>query len=334
MKIIGNDSETTCFLRNDLIVLDKNVVYFELEKINNCSLIDAYKILYYRRKFNSGFFYLYCDGIFKNSPKYLQKIEAEKRWTNCVFIENIIAQYLIQKKYIRKDENWIYIGQHEFSGYRIIVGHGRGIILSRFLNDDIQQEIKSTLLYLRRIKVLDLKTFSSTNDISDAMTLDLSNILRYAENDYELYPISKRNRALILNSIGTFLLAVIVVLFGVFGHNIYELHKQKIKPSSRQIIENENLQLKVNWQNVSTMKSILENLNDNLDWKKIHDFCNANKIKVQKLFIEKGVIKIKTSLPVKVLEQLKKNCKIEYHITSDYKELGVDPTAEAVIWVK
>lgn len=329
MKIIGEKKEIQKFSK-DIFVLDKNVVNFSLEKIENCSIIEAYKILYYKRKYTEDFFKLYWNKIWKNSPKYLQKIEIRNRWKKYILIENLIAEYLIKNKEISCEDDWMYVGFHEFSGYRIIVGHGRGIILSRFIPEDIFREIEATKLYLKRLNISEFKFFSTAEEISTAKIFDLDEIFNFAEINSDVKPIFENDHRILLGALWAILSFLLVICF-FYTYELMNYHFD-VKNSDNKISD-KNMSVYVNSKNYKDLKSLLQNLEDNLQWEKIDEFCKQNQIKIEQLKVVEDFAKIKTTISLEKLKMMK-NVKIDYSINSDYEELGTEQIVEAVIWLK
>ena len=89
----------------------------------------------------------------------------------------------------------------------------------------------------------------------------------------------------------------------------------------------------VNSKNYKDLKSLLQNLEDNLQWEKIDEFCKQNQIKIEQLKVVEDFAKIKTTISLEKLKMMK-NVKIDYSINSDYEELGTEQIVEAVIWLK
>ena len=329
MKIIGEFQETVHPYR-DITILDKNVATFSLEKLNNCSIIDAFKILRYKKNFSKDFFCLYWNGIFKNSPKYLQKIEIRDRWKNYVLMENLIAEYLLKNKKISSDDSWIYTGCHEFSGNRIIAGRGRGIVLSRFLQDDIFKETKSTKMYLRRLEICDLKIFSTIENFPDAEFIKTQDILDFAEKNSSIKPIFKSD----IDAINFILWMIIFVLSLVFAYFSYEINNRQLnfkKLSGK--ISNENISLYLSRNNYESLKTLIDSMDDTIRWNKIAEFCKQNQIKIYQLEIVKNFAKLRTKISLEKLKKLK-DIKSEYSVNSEYEQLGTDQTVEATLWIK
>ncbi len=329
MNIIGENQKHHKFSRNDLVVLDKNVAVFSVERLQNCSIIEAVKILRYKRKYSEDFFHLYWHNFFKNSPKYLQKIVIQDRWKNYVLIENIIAEYL-NKKEVNFTDEWVYVGLHDWSGYRIIVGCGPAIIFSRFIPKNIVKEFEDTKVYLKRLHVHSPKIFSSIDDIENAKFLNIDDILDFAEKNNSIKPIFEKDKRIITYS----LLIVICVLTFMVSLNFYDILKQDYFPKNRNNkIQNENFSVYMTSKNYDQLMQLLLNLNDNLQWNKISEFCKQNNIKIQSLKIDNYFAKIKTKLSLKKIKKLK-TVKIDYVTDSTYEKLGLDQSVEAIIWLK
>lgn len=329
MKIIGEYLETAYPYR-DITILDKNVVTFSLEKLNNCSFIEAFKILRYKQKFSKDFFCLYWNGISKKSPKYLQKIEIRDRWKNYVLVENLIAEYLLKTKKISFGDNWIYIGCHDFSGNRIITGTGRGIILSRFLHNDIFKETENTKIYLKRLDICDSKIFSNIGDFPDAELIQLQDVLDFAEKNSSIKSIFNRD----FKIFDFVLWTTICILSLVFSYLSYEMQNRRLnykKLSGK--ISDENISLYLTRNNYESLKTLLDSMDDTICWNKIGKFCKENQIKIYRLEISSDFAKIKTKISLDKLRKLK-DIKVEYNSNSEYEQLGTDQIVEATLWIK
>lgn len=329
MNIIGEAKKHQKFLREDLVVLDKNVTEFSMEQLQNCSLIEALKILHYKTKYGSDFYHLYWCGVFKNSPKYLQKIVIRNRWKSYVLIENIIAEYLIKKE-IKFTDEWIYVGWHDWSGYRIIVGCGPSIILSRFIPKNIVEEFEKTKQFLKRLHVNSPLIFSTIEDIESAKLLDIEDILNFAEKNDSIKPIFEKDQKILTY----FLWMIIFVLVAMISYNSYEIFKQDYHPKNQNNkIQNKNFSVYMTPKNYDSLMHLLTNLDDNLNWNKISEFCEQNDIKIHSLKLDRDFAKIKTKLSLKKIKKMK-NIKIEYTDNSSYEKLGFDQIVEALIWLK
>lgn len=329
MNIIGENQKHQKFLREDLIVLDKNVKEFSVDRLQNCSLIDALKILHYKTKYGSDFYHLYWRGVLKNSPKYLQKITIRNRWKNYVLIENIITEYLIKKEINFTDE-WIYVGWHDWSGYRIIAGCGPSIILSRFVPKNIVEEFEKTKQYLRRLQINSPLIFSTIEDIESAKLLDLEEVLNFAENNDSIKPIFEKDQKILTY----FLWIIILILIAMISYSSYKIFKQDYHQKNfSNKIQTENFSVYMTYKNYDSLMQLLTNLNDNLNWNKISEFCEQNNIKIHSLMLDHNFAKIKTKLSLKKIKKMR-TFKVEYVKNSSYEKLGFDRIIEAVIWLK
>lgn len=356
MNIIGEKQNHQKFSRNDLVVLDKNVAEFSVERLQNCSMYEALKILRYKIKYSTNFHHLYWNNfftsslkrifrstsknslkhifhnLFKHSPKYLQKIVIRDRWKNYVLIENIIADYLVRKEVNFTDE-WIYIGRHDWSGYRIIVGCGPAIILSRFIPKNIVQELENTKLYLKRLQINSPKIFSTTDSIDDTENtkfLNIDDVLNFAEQQNNIKPIFQDKR----DWLHCFLWIIIFILAFMTCCNSYKIYNQNYQPENRNNkIKTEDFSVYMTSKNYDQLINLLTNLNDNLNWNKISKFCKQNNIKIQALKIDNHFAQIKAELSLKKIKKLK-NIKIDYATNSSYEKLGSDRNVEAVLWLK
>lgn len=329
MNIIGEIKKHQKFSREDLIILDKNVAEFSTEQLQNCSIIEAAKIFRYKTKYGSDFYHLYWHGILKSSPKYLQKIAIRNRLKNYVLIENIIADYLIKKEINFTDE-WIYVGWHEWSGYRIIVGCGPSIILSRFIPKNIVEEFEKTKQYLKRLRINSPLVFSTIEDIESAKLLNIDEILNFAEKNDSIKPIFEKDRKILI----CFLWIIIFILVVMVSYNSYEIFNQDYHHKNRSNkIQNKNLSVYMTSKNYDSLMQLLTNMNDNLNWNKISEFCEHNNIKIYALKLDRDFAKIKTKLSLAKIKEMK-NIKVEYVKDSSYEKLGSDQIVEAVIWLK
>ncbi|MDR0678548.1 MAG: hypothetical protein LBF44_03370, partial [Holosporaceae bacterium] len=141
-------------------ILDIDKIDFFWEKLSNCSLWDAYKILSCQKKAlfpNEKAFLVKKDrlNIWGKSNFYIQKIilpENLSRAENFFLAENVVEALCNEISRIDEQTWWIYAANHSSGCLRIIAGLGKGIILSRFLSvdSDISSEISKTIMYLQR----------------------------------------------------------------------------------------------------------------------------------------------------------------------------------------
>ncbi len=329
MNILGEKHNQKKFSRENLIILDKNVAEFSVERLQNCSIFEAFKIFRYKMKYGADFYHLYWHSVLKRSPKYLQKIVIHNRWKSYVLIENLIADYLMQKE-IKFSDEWIYVGWHDWSGYRIIVGCGPAIVLSRFIPKNIVQELENTKRYLKRLRINFPKIFSSIEEIEDTKLITIDNLLNFAEQNNSMEPIFQKKH----NLLRYFLWIIVFILTSLVIHNFYEIYNQNYHPKNlNNKIKTENFSIYMSSKNYDPLMSFLTNLNDNLNWNKISKFCEQNDIKIQAMKLDHNFAKIKTELSLKKIKELS-NIKIDYATNSSYEKLGSDQIVEAVLWLE
>ncbi len=330
MKIIGEKYEVEKLSR-DIVILDKNVVEFRLEKIKNCSIINAYRIYLYKKKYSKDFFKLYWNNILSSSEKYLQCIIIRERWKNCILMENAIASYLIQNKKIGFNDDWVYIGYHEFTGNRIIVGHGKGIILSRFIDDDIYQEIENTKLYIKRLGMTYPKLFSTFKDLKNYNYVNFNEIISFINTNNNLLPIFSKNHRIL----EYFLYILISLLFVCLISIFIELKNYKSTsfyyPTK---INNDKINIKISENNYEQLNALLQALKDNIDFWKIDKFCKKYKLNIKQIELNQEVAKIIADVPLKILNQIKE-AKLEYATSNDFEKfLDENKNIEVKLWLK
>jgi hypothetical protein len=80
----------------------------------------------------------------------------------------------------------------------IIVGCGKGIILSRFISEDIFREVINTKRYLQRLKIDSVKMFSNIDDFSDADKIDLDDVFKFIDQKNSIRPLFEKNHSLLI----------------------------------------------------------------------------------------------------------------------------------------
>jgi hypothetical protein len=151
------------------IIIDNSIVDFQLEKLSNCSWIDAFRVLRCQKKlvpFPKWVFLLrprkpiFCG----KSNWYIQKnvIRSPNLLEDCglnngnafFLMEYIIAGLCHQLMDIEDESWWLYVADHCSSGIKIIAGIGNGILLSRILPSSaigqIDGKILQTIRFLKR----------------------------------------------------------------------------------------------------------------------------------------------------------------------------------------
>jgi hypothetical protein len=151
------------------VVLDLAGVDFSLEKLSNCSLWDAHRILHRQKAALSAeenAFLVPSDrrsfwSFYSRRTRRIQKISMKNcelfpqlwRKDGIFLMENVIAEFCRSRAALKEESWWLYAAKHPSVGVRIVAGVGRGIVLSRFLgrNDvDAPAEALKTIVYLKR----------------------------------------------------------------------------------------------------------------------------------------------------------------------------------------
>ncbi|MBE6447516.1 MAG: hypothetical protein E7015_03475 [Alphaproteobacteria bacterium] len=286
----------------DIFIVDKNIAEFSLESLNNCSIINALRVLYYKKKYNPDFFKLYCKDFSTDAKKYIQRIKISPHWKNCILIENVIAEYLYRKKTIIFQDNWLYVGHHETSGYRIIAGCGKGIILSRFISDDIFKEVINTKRYLRRLNVDEVKVFSNFHDFAEAQFVDLDDIFKMVDTDENITPVFTKN----YNVIVYLLYMIIVILLCWISYNINECYSydfSQFKLCNK--IKTKNICVIAKSDNFDQLSFYLQKMKQ-LKFAEISDICKKYHLNVASLEIGKSSAKIQIITTKEQLQVLQK----------------------------
>ena len=305
MMIKGETKNIKIFTR-DVFISDRNVAEFELEKLQKCSIANAIRILYYKRKYNDDFFQLHYQNIFSNSEKYIQRIKINDHWKKCILIESAFAEYFYQNNLVDYGENWMYVGLHETSFYRIIVGCGKGIILSRFISEDIFREVTNTKRYLQRLKIDSVKMFSNIDDFSDADKIDLDDVFKFIDKKNSIRPLFEKNHSLLIAMLYT------IICFLLFWIAI------TINQCSSYDFSQFKLFSKVNGKNISIINSTnkfnqisdcLEKMQQ-LQFSKISNICKKYNLNVRSISINKYEAKITITATKKQLQNLQKTFQI------------------------
>ncbi|MDR3155970.1 MAG: hypothetical protein LBT90_02615 [Holosporaceae bacterium] len=170
-------------LKEYKIIIDSNIIDFQLEKLSNCNWIDALKVLRCQKKLLLPQEWIFLippskQIFWKKSNRYIQKnilqspnflrdhgLDDEN---GCFLMEYIIG-YLCHGLIGIGDESWwLYVADHCSSGIKIVAGIGNGIIFSRILSSSvigyIEEEILRTIRFLKR--------FGFTSDMKILTTLD------------------------------------------------------------------------------------------------------------------------------------------------------------------
>ncbi len=246
-------------------------------------------------------------------------------------MENAIASYLIQNKKIEFNDDWMYIGYHEFSGNRIIVGHGKGIILSRFIDDDIYQEIDNTKLYIKRLGMTDPKLFSTFKDLQNYNRLDFNEIISFINTNNNLLPIFSKNYR-----VWEYLLYILISLLFIWLISIF-IELKSYKSTSFYYptkINNDKINIKISENNYEQLNALLQALQDNIDFWEIDKFCKKYQLNVRQIELNQEIAKIIANVPLKILNQIKE-AKVEYATSNDFEKFSDEnKNIEVKLWLK
>ncbi len=328
MNIIGENQEAQILSRK-VTILDKNVAEFSLEKIRNCSIIDAYKIYYWKTKYCSDFCKLYWKNLLSYSEKYIQCIRIRERWKNYILMENVVASYLRKIQNVKFNDDWMYVGYHQFSGYRVIVGHGDGIILSRFISDDIFREVENTKLYIRRLDIYKLKIFSTLEDWDNAKYINLNDVFDFVNNNEYIQPIFSKNYKILDSLFYVVILGLTIFLVNIVN-DIRYYNSQSFQRCSK--IESDAVKIKIVDNNYEQIIQLLTNMQNNIDFLKIENFCKKYNLKVKELEIDKNAAKIKVNISLKDLGKIKE-AKSDYIPIYNFEDFDNSKIVETNLWL-
>ncbi|MDR2723807.1 MAG: hypothetical protein LBB25_01200 [Holosporaceae bacterium] len=350
-----------------MYVLDRNDIEFYLEKLNNCSLLDAYKILNCKKKILSTqerAFLIPKDKLilFGKSDFYIQKISLpenlEKSDDKIYLIEDIIAKFCNSFSKISDSDWWLYAANYNSSSFRIVAGVGKGIILSRFLSScaHMSIEISKTIVYLQRFGMgKNIKVFSPSKEIEihpkinadvccQKIITDECDEIAVDRLSGEIKPIITNRihlKKILNDKILYAALPVMILVLAKTDQSIRD-HEKIISALQKDIhITTKHIELQINSENFSEAKqfiSMLKNLHDPLElFQKASKICRKYNLPVEQLLFENGsIVKIKTSLGMIALDQLKAedNVEVEKDTSDEYEELGANKRLGAIVCVK
>ncbi|MDR2158057.1 MAG: hypothetical protein LBO02_01930 [Holosporaceae bacterium] len=346
-------------------VWDRYGVEFFLEKLSNCSLWDAYKILNCQKKVlsdNETAFLVPKDelSIWGKSDFYIQKVSLPPNLKTSeegeIFLmENIVAERCDGVDKLDERTWWLYAARHN-SGLRIIAGIGKGIMLSRFLplDADPSDEISKTVLYLQRFGIgKNIKIFSPLHEIRlQKISPEIVCERFYVKKCDD----SQRNRADLDavrpvisngNCFGKFLndkilyailAAVVLTLCGV---DSAVRRNEKIILSLKKSVRaaTPDMELEINDENLHIAQKFVDALRNSPNplelLRKALRICRMYNISVEQLLIENG-LKIKTSLNKAIFDKIKSVVGVDVEKISgdEYEELGSNKKFGAVICIK
>jgi hypothetical protein len=342
-----------------MYIADHRETEFFLEKLSNCTLREAFKILGCKRKTLSErerAFLVPRDGwnIFGRSDFYLQKISLPRHLPGdeVFLMENVVAAFCNGISRIDREARWIYAADHGSGSLRIIAGIGRGIMISRFLskNTDVSEEISKTVMYLRRFGTEgDVKIFSPRDDIripagasfericlpASGRCGDLRKVMAdFVRGGAGIKPVTIRGNHMrrFLNS--EFLccapLAALAVLLGI-DRGISE-NRRVISSLEKSVhAVSPGITLEITESNLAAAKRVVEtikNLHDPADlFLKASEIMSRHGLSAEHMSMEgENRLLIKTSPGKAALARLKIDGDAEVRVVSEneYEELGAD----------
>ncbi|MDR3187255.1 MAG: hypothetical protein LBT63_02400 [Holosporaceae bacterium] len=331
---------------NYQIVLDLRSIDFSLEKLTNCSLTEAHRILHCQKKALSNdeiaflvrsdqwnFFKKSAFYIQKNSFKYCKFFHQLSAEDGIFLMENVVAEFCESIAPIDAETWWLYAAEHEFGNLRIIAGIGRGVVFSRFLyhHSDASKEIFKTIVYLKRfglektIKIItplrEIDSSSNQNISFEIFTLKehgepkLMSFLSHRKKMKRIF-VRRNWLAQCLDMERSYHLASSAVLVLVFAililHREISSEEQKIMELEKTVIVGvQNFRLKINIGNFCFLKQFVETLKNSCNplekFEKASRFCRENSMLVEQLCLENcSSVQIKTLLDKKEFETLQK----------------------------
>ncbi|MDR1334384.1 MAG: hypothetical protein LBJ71_04140 [Holosporaceae bacterium] len=345
-------------------LLDSDKVEFSLEKLTNCSFLDARGILNCKKKVVGEFekvFLVKKDKIFsfEKSDYYIQKIIFPPNLfpeDDVFLMENVVAEFCNSISKISEQDWWVYAARHA-NGLRIIAGIGKGIILSRFLNVNscVFDEISKTLMYLQRFGMAEnVKIFSSPGAIEIHSKIDVER--NYIDNTSDMDKvvldfllINKQIRPIVSNKkyleqffnekvLYAVAFGTALALWGIYRD--LEQVKDSILLLEKDVrLTTDAMELKINDKNFLSIKQFIDKIKKMQNpLRLLRDaakICRHHHIKVEQLLCE-DQIKIKTSLSKSKIEKLK-SCQdivIERVFTEEYEELGANKKTGLIICIK
>jgi len=341
-----------------MYILDSSEVEFSLDKLTNCYLWDAHRVLNCRSKVSSSdlekVFLVNKGNFFKKSDFYIQKVllipDLPKE--EIFLVENIVAEYCNNIGKIDETTLWLYAAVHQSNCLRVIVGMGKGIILSRFLpvDSNVSEEISKTITYLQRfVTERNIKIFSiwESIDIASAMTCEricLKNFNEHTLRDFllnnnRIKPIVTHenclekyfhDRKIFINMV-----LILLVIFCVFlDRHIEETTKVVSVLQKDYHIEKNGIKLTVNSQNFSFTNQCIDSLSDLQHPLDLFSGASVMNIPFEMLTFEKNCIRIKTSLSETAFRELSKKYEMEKVSNAEYEEIGSDKELGAIICIK
>lgn len=339
-----------------MYVLDSREVEFDLEKLNNCHLWDAYEVLRCRKKIlttNERAYLIFGDSrnIFRRSFFYLQivKLPPNICLDDEVFlVENVVEAFCNDISKINEQDWWLCAALNQSrSDLRIIAGIGKGILLSRFLppNSNGSQEVFKTITYLQRFGLgKHIKIFSSL-DVKINETVDYEKIsFEKLPEEFRFHGLKSISRSsnywekYLSNEVFYPVLLVLSLALLAICYHI-EDQRQLVESLKNNVrVVTKNMELEINGKNFSITKQFTDLLRESFLplqlLKKAHDLCKKHNISIEQLSLEKNQIKIKTLLDNTLVNDLKSSCHLEQIFQEEYEELESNKKRVVVLCIK
>ena len=291
---------------------------FILEKLENCSLFTAIKILHCRRKLMNAREDCYLiypvnlwtwDNWYRQHTFYMQSVDIYQPITNALLMENVVAQFCCES--LSPASKWVFVFSDNET-VRIIAGIGKGIVLSRNLDFSInlQQELQRTVMYLRRFDNYGQWTIVSNCLIDEidyvAFSLLCKKIHLHSEGISALEEFaSTRKIRLVLQDYSRYLngmlsaaVIAMAVPISIQGIKIWELQNfiDHHICSSKLRSRDERVILDVNEHNIGVVEKLCSSLKNSVPFLEIFaDLPQAlNGANIEKLAITQGEIRAVT----------------------------------------
>ncbi|MDR0631772.1 MAG: hypothetical protein LBF54_00800 [Holosporaceae bacterium] len=355
-------------------ILDRDGIEFSLEKLVNCSLLDAYRVLNCKRKIsshNEKVFLIpkYKLNVFKKYNFYLQKVSLPQTSKvpiddEIFLIENVVAEFCNNINRIDEQDWWLYAACHSSGNLRIISGIGKGIALSRFLpsnsGESNENEIAKTIMYLQRFGMeKNIKIFSPLNmtdlKISPKIMHEKIRLKKCSNMDRVIADFLSDNNGItpIITNENFFekflsnkllcavMFAISLILLEIY--NCVEDNKEEIRDLKKNVlVKTRDMELKINHENFQIVKrlfDVLENSHNPIALlRRTSDLCREHDIRIEQLSFENSnnQIRIKTSLDRISLDKLKSipYMEVEKVLNDEYEELESNKKLGAVICIK
>lgn len=331
----------------EYVIIDSDKIDFKFDLLPPINLLKAYQILIneYSNKF---WIRLYLNKknefILKKYKRILQKIFFKNELSN---ISNICPIELIISHWCStKTKNWWMFLFNENGIYRIIAGLERGILISRYLSinseEELYEELYRTFLFIRRhdnTEIIEIFTNIQLKmdilDIFNIHKIDQENlikmILNYAKYNKIFYSITCDKKLYLKSFINksSSILSIILLIFTINNITDYIKYTNNLQDIESNIAK---IFLKTsklfNQNDINIILDFMKKVdNRNYIFDKIKKFsqkCNAQNI--QKLLCKEKQFFIEFTTPVSEL-QLKENFKdINYEILNTTPSNGVNFT--------